>query len=223
MVKFPDPRTATSEGLVAVGGNLKVETLLAAYRVGIFPWPVAENKPILWFSPEERGVLEFDHLRIPRSLVKERARSSLRFTIDQDFKGVINNCAGMVRDGVVDTWITQAMVNAYIEFHNQGYAHSVEAWEGDALVGGLYGVAVDGAFAGESMFSTQPGASKLALLYLIDYLKERGLGWIDIQTLSPLMSMLGGRTISRDEFLERLALTHEKNLMLFDGKGGGEI
>jgi leucyl/phenylalanyl-tRNA---protein transferase len=216
MLKFPDPRSATSEGLVAVGGNLKVETLLAAYRVGIFPWPTAENKPILWFSPEERGVLEFEQIRIPRSLAKERSRSSLRFTIDQNFTGVISRCAGMVRDGVVDTWITQAMVNAYIEFHKEGYAHSVEAWEGETLVGGLYGVAVDGAFAGESMFSSQSGASKLALLHLIDHLKERGLGWIDIQTLSPLMAMLGGRTISRDEFLERLARTHEQNLRLFD-------
>jgi leucyl/phenylalanyl-tRNA--protein transferase len=216
MVKFPDPRTATSEGLVAVGGNLKVETLLAAYRAGIFPWPVAENKPILWFSPEERGILEFDHLRIPRSLAKERSRSSLRYTIDRDFAGVVTNCAGMVRDGVVDTWITRAMIDAYTEFHAEGYAHSVEAWEGDTLVGGLYGVAVDGVFAGESMFSHRSGASKLALLHLVDHLKERGLGWIDIQTLSPLMEMIGGRTIPRDEFLERLARTQKENLTLFD-------
>jgi leucyl/phenylalanyl-tRNA--protein transferase len=213
---FPDPRTATSEGLVAVGGNLRVSTLLRAYRAGIFPWPVQEGRPLLWFSPEERGVLEFDRLRIPRSLVKEQVRTPFTFSIDRDFEGVINGCATMVRNGEVDTWITNQMIEAYVEFHRQGYAHSVEAWHDGVLVGGLYGVSVDGAFAGESMFSRESGASKLALLHLVDYLRDRGLEWIDTQTASPLMTMLGGRTIPRDEFLDRLAETRSRGLTLFE-------
>jgi leucyl/phenylalanyl-tRNA--protein transferase len=213
-IQFPDPRKSTREGIVAVGGELNPEMLLTAYRSGIFPWPI-DDLPLTWFCPPKRGVLEFDRLKVPRSLAKERARSTWSFTIDRDFPAVIRACAKIFRGFGEGTWITEEIVEAYERMHSLGHVHSVEVWEGEELVGGLYGVEVDGVFAGESMFHRRSGASKLALLHLIDHLRSRGAEWIDTQTPSPLMSLLGGRTIPRDEFLERLQQTQRLGLKLF--------
>lgn len=218
LIRFPDPRHASPEGIVALGGNLNVDTLLAAYRQGIFPWPI-EGLPLAWFCPEERGVLDFASLHVPRSLVKERRRTSLRFTIDTAFQAVITACAGVKRRREDGTWITPRIIRAYCELHARGHAHSVEAWEGNMLVGGVYGVDVDGAFAGESMFHLRPNASKLALLYLIEHLRERNLEWMDIQVITPHMDALGAMIITRDEFLERLVLARRCGLKLFDSQG----
>src|SRR5947199_3571681 len=186
LFNFPDPRNATPEGVVAFGGSPEPDLLVEAYSNGIFPWPV-EGYPLLWFSPPERGILEFDRLHVPRSLARERRRTRLRFTIDRAFERVIASCASVERAHEAGTWITPEMIRGYTELHRRGRAHSVEAWDGENLVGGLYGVDAGGAFAGESMFRLQSNASKLALLFLIEHLKARGLDWLDTQMLTPHM------------------------------------
>src|SRR5207253_3272003 len=197
LIEFPDPAYTSYEGIVALGGNLSTDNLLQAYRRGIFPWPL-EGWPLAWFCPEERAILEFKDLHVPRRLERVRRRSALRCTIDKNFRDVITHCANVRRTGEAGTWITPPMLRAYCELHRLGHAHSVEVWDAAGnLVGGLYGVDVDGSFAGESMFHLQPNASKLALLYLIDHLRARGLDWIDIQVLTPHMTALGAKEISR--------------------------
>ena len=214
VIHFPDPRTASPEGIVAIGGDLHPDSLCAAYRQGIFPWPV-EKLPLLWFSPAERAVLDFDALHVPRSLRRARARSTLHCTLDRDFRAVIRACADSPRPGQHGTWITPAVITAYCRLHELGIAHSVEAWCGTQLAGGAYGVEIDGAFAAESMFYRQANASKVALMHLIDHLRRQGLDWIDVQTLTPHMARLGARLMTRDAFLERLQLTRARGLRLF--------
>lgn len=214
IARFPDPRTADEQGLVAVGGDLEPQTLLLAYRSGIFPWPVGDM-PMLWFSPGERAVLDFADLHLPRSLRRLRRNHPFEFSLDRAFPAVIRACARAPRPGQDGTWITPPMVAAYVRLHQLGIAHSAETWQAGELVGGLYGVAVDGAFAAESMFYLRPGASKLALLFLIEHLAARGLDWIDIQMMTPHMLRLGARTVPRDEFLARLAGTRARGLQLF--------
>jgi leucyl/phenylalanyl-tRNA--protein transferase len=214
LIRFPDPRYAAYGGIVVIGGSLNTVNLLRAYRQGIFPWPI-DDWPLTWFCPEERAILEFKDLHVPRSLEKMRKRAPFRLTIDQDFRAVIEACAKAKRHGEEGTWITPEMIRAYCELSRSGHAHSVEAWEGELLVGGLYGVDAGGAFAGESMFFLRPNASKLALLHLIEHLAARGLDWIDVQVMTPHMEALGARLVSRDEFLERLASTRARSLDLF--------
>ena len=214
VAEFPDPRSANRDGIVAVGGDLHPRSLLLAYRQGIFPWPV-EGFPLLWFCPVERGVLEFRDLHLPRSLARAGRQTALRFSIDQAFSEVIRACAATPRPGQDGTWITPQIIAAYIRLHRMDITHSAEAWRGERLVGGVYGVEVDGAFAAESMFHREPNASKLALLHLIDHLRARGLDWLDIQVLTPHLARLGAKAISRDEFLEKLRRTRARGLRLF--------
>ena len=214
LIPFPDPRDAPYGDIVAVGGNLHTLNLLSAYERGIFPWPI-EGWPLTWFSPQERAIIEFKNLKISRSLAKVRRREPYRLTIDAAFRAVILACARVPRAEEQGTWITPQMLDAYCRLHELGHAHSVEAWEGDALVGGLYGVDAGGAFAGESMFYLRPNASKLALLHLIERLQERGLDWLDIQVMTPHMQALGARTITRDEFLCKLDAARARKLKLF--------
>lgn len=213
-VEFPDPRRAGPDGLVAVGGDLAPETLLAAYRKGIFPWPVP-GWPLVWFSPDPRGVLFFAELHVPRRLARVERQAPYRLTIDRAFDRVIEACAAYHQEREGGTWITPPMVPAYQRLHRLGAAHSVEAWDGEELVGGMYGVEVDGAFAGESMFTLRPNASRLALLHIIRHLQSRGLEWLDIQMLTPHMATLGAREIPRGEFLALLAATRRRGLVLF--------
>jgi len=203
-----------SAGVVAVGGDLHPDTLLRAYQSGIFPWP-HPGLPLLWFCPPRRGVLEFSRLHIPRSLAQAQRRAAFRFTIDRAFREVISACARACRPGQGGTWITQEMVGAYCELHRLGRAHSVEAWTGERLVGGIYGVDAGGAFSGESMFYLEPNASKLALLHLVEHLSSRGLGWMDIQMVTPHMKALGAAELPRDAFLKKLAKTLSSGLQLF--------
>ncbi len=214
--RFPDPRTATRDGLVAVGGDLQPDTLRQAYRQGIFPWP-APALPMLWFSPPERGVLDFANLHVARSLARVRKRGPFRLTLDENFAAAIRGCADTPRPGQDGTWITPEIVDAYERLHALGWAHSAEAWDAGRLVGAVYGVDVDGAFAAESMFFREPHASKLALLHLVEHLASRGLDWLDIQVLTPHMARLGARAVPRDRFLARLAATRARGLRLFDG------
>lgn len=219
---FPDPRRTTREGIVAVGGDLHPDSLILAYRSGIFPWP-CEGMPLPWFCPPKRAVLEWDRLHLSRSTRRERRTTSLTLTVDRDFPGVIQGCAAMERPDPVTgelagTWIWPEVIEGYVALHRRGFAHSVEAWEDGRLVGGVYGVSVDGTFSAESMFRLVPNASKLALIHLVEHCHARGLDWIDVQVMSPHVKALGARDIPRDEFLRRLAETHDRGLRLFDGE-----
>ena len=214
LIHFPDPRSASVDGIVAFGGSLSTTNLVRAYRRGIFPWPIDENL-LPWCCPEERAILEFKDLYIARRLARLKRQVPFRFTIDQAFEEVIVACAKVKRKGESGTWITTQMMRAYCELHKKGYAHSVEAWEGDTLVGGLYGVDAGGAFSGESMFCYRSNASKLALLYLIEHLQKRGLDWIDIQMMTPHMEALGAKSIDRSEFLQKLSLALKRKIVLF--------
>ncbi len=200
-LRFPDPRAADAEGLVAVGGDLTVPRLLAAYRAGVFPWTV---KPITWWSPNPRGIFELDGFHVSRSLARVVRQGIFQITIDRAFRDVMQACAapGPGRGG---NWISKEFIEAYTELHRQGHAHSLECWLDGALAGGIYGVAVGGLFAGESMFHRASNASKVALYHLIEHLRARNFGLFDIQMLTPITSRLGGIEIPREEYLRRLA------------------
>jgi leucyl/phenylalanyl-tRNA--protein transferase len=213
MSRFPDPRYARGD-IVAVGDDLRVETLRDAYRHGIFPWP-HEELPLPWFSPRKRAVIFFDELHVGRSLRKSMKRGGLELSIDRDFPSVIRECSLADRPGQDGTWIGPDIVSAYLDFHRAGDAHSVEVWQDGELVGGLYGIDSGGAFTGESMFYKTSDASKLALLFLIEHLRERGATWIDCQVMTPHMEALGGREISRSRFLDLLAKAQASGRTIF--------
>lgn len=207
-----------SSDIVSLGEPLTVENLLEAYGKGIFPWHV-DGLPLPWYCPKRRAILEFDALHIPRSLKKEWFRAEFSFTIDRHFATVIKNCAAAKRPGQIGTWITKDFIQAYCRLHTVGAAHSVEVWDQTGnLVGGLYGVDAGGVFCGESMFYKKPNASKLGLLFLIDYLRSRGSTWIDVQVMTPHLERLGAREISRSQFLEKLSAAKKAGLKLFDRK-----
>lgn len=201
---FPDVEYALREpdGLLAVGGDLSTERLLAAYRRGIFPW-YSEGQPILWWSPDPRAMLSGDSLHVSRSLAKAIRRGGFELSLDRDFPAVIASCAAP-RRGEPGTWITPEMSTAFVRLHRLGHAHSVEVWEGRQLVGGLYGVAVGRMFYGESMFSTRTDASKVALVALLRQLERWGFGPLDCQVQSPHLTRLGARPVPRRRFVELL-------------------
>ena len=216
MPQFVPPRLAGDAPIVGVGDDLSAAALRDAYRQGIFPWPIP-GYPLLWFCPPRRAVLDAGRLHIPARLARLRRRTALTFTLDHAFNAVITSCRQTPRPNQADTWITPPLLRAYCSLHRAGDAHSVEAWdEAGVLVGGLYGVAVGGVFSGESMFHHAPNASKLALLFLMDHLRAQGLGWIDIQVMTPHLAALGAHEIPRDEFLDRLETEHGRGLRLFD-------
>jgi leucyl/phenylalanyl-tRNA--protein transferase len=204
-VRFPAPETALREpnGLLAIGGDLSVERLLAAYDHGIFPWFDSDQGPILWWSPDPRAVVAPDAIRISRTLKRTIARDTYRISLDTAFIAVIGACAGPRRNAT-GTWITPQMQHAYRRLHELGYAHSVEAWQEGRLVGGLYGVALGRMFFGESMFSHARDASKVAFAYLGRHLQANGYGLIDCQVMNPHLESLGAVEMPRREFLERV-------------------
>jgi leucyl/phenylalanyl-tRNA---protein transferase len=208
-IDFPDPSLALDEGLIAIGGQLDIPTLYHAYKKGIFPWP-QPGYPLLWFTPDKRGILEFDEVHIPKSLEKARNKAPFHFTINKAFPKVIEECQKQPRKFQQGTWIIPELKEAYVRFHQAGFAHSVECWKDQELVGGIYGVFVDGVFSGESMFYKIPNASKLSLLFLVDHLKTKGLAWMDIQMVTPVTEKMGGKYISRLEFLKKLEKSQEK-------------
>ncbi|MDQ3280993.1 MAG: leucyl/phenylalanyl-tRNA--protein transferase [Acidobacteriota bacterium] len=213
MSTFPDPRYAPSD-IVAMGEDLRVETLREAYRKGIFPWP-HDELPLPWFSPRRRAVIFFDELHVGRSLRKAQKRGEYTYSIDRDFRAVINACAAAYRPDQDGTWIAPNIIAAYTRFHMAGDAHSVEVWREGELVGGLYGVDAGGVFTGESMFHREPDTSKLALLFLIEELQARGATLIDCQVMTPHMQALGAREIPRARFLDALAAAQAKGIRLF--------
>ena len=213
MTLFPDPRKARGD-IIAIGEDLSVETLREAYRHGIFPWP-HDKLPLPWFSPRRRTVIVFDELHVGRSLHRSIRRARFTFTIDKAFDRVIRACAMVPRAEDEGTWIGPDIIRAYRQLHADGHAHSVEAWEKGGLAGGLYGVDAGGVFTGESMFHLRPDASKLALLYLIEHMRQRGASWLDCQIMTPHMRALGAREISRGQFLDLLEETQARGLRLF--------
>jgi leucyl/phenylalanyl-tRNA--protein transferase len=203
-LRFPPVEQASPEGLLAVGGDLRPERLLEAYRHGIFPW-YSDNQPILWWSPDPRTVLFPDKLHISRSLKRSLRPGLFTVTFDRCFRDVMQHCAGprpQYPEG--GTWITDAMLEAYTGLHELGYAHSVETWEEGQLVGGLYGVALGGAFFAESMFALIDDASKVALVRLVRQLHAWGFSIIDCQQSSPHVMRFGAEEILRREFLDHL-------------------
>jgi len=201
---FPPVGEAEPDGLLAVGGDLRPARLLAAYASGIFPW-YSEGSPILWWSPDPRLILRPREVRVSRSLRQRMKNAGLTLTLDRDFQGVIRSCASAPRPGEGGTWITPEMAEAYTTLHRLGHAHSVEAWRGDALVGGLYGVSVGRAFFGESMFCLERDASKAALVRLCERLDAWGYGLIDCQMTTPHLIRMGAREIPRAEFCREVA------------------
>ena len=204
---FPDPRKAERgehDGLVAVGGDFSVPRLLLAYRSGIFPWTA---RPPTWWSPDPRGIFEPDHFHVSRSLERVIRRQIFEVSIDRAFRRVMEGCADPdCRPGQrAGAWITREFIDAYTKLHQAGHAHSVECWRDGELAGGIYGVAVGGLFAGESMFHRVSDASKVALFHLHRHLGGRGFALFDIQMLTPITRQLGALEIAREDYLTRLA------------------
>lgn len=227
LINFPNPRVHQftewvlfgdyyyhARDIVGFGGDLSIENLRGAYAKGIFPWHI-KNLPLPWFCPEKRAILEFSELHVPKSLKKEFRKTNFTFTIDKNFREVIENCAKSKRNGEKGTWITKDFIESYCRFNRFGGAHSVEVWENEELIGGLYGVDAGGVFCGESMFFKRSNASKLALLFLIEHLKSRGATWLDTQVMTPHFAVLGAKEIAREDFLDKLEATQRQNLKLF--------
>ncbi|MCU0783358.1 MAG: leucyl/phenylalanyl-tRNA--protein transferase [Verrucomicrobia bacterium] len=197
-VRFPDPRTADGEGLVAIGGDLSAPRLRLAYRRGIFPWTF---NPITWWSPDPRAIFEQEQFHVSRSLAKFVRQQPFEITRDRAFRRVMQGCAAPGRG---QTWITPEFIEAYARLHEQGHAHSVECWRAGELVGGIYGVSLGGFFAGESMFHRATNASKVALCHLVGHLRARGFALFDIQMITPATRQLGAVEIKREDYLKRL-------------------
>lgn len=200
---FPDPELADPSGLLGVGGDLRPERLLLAYRQGIFPW-YSQGQPILWWSPDPRMVLRVPELRVQRSLGKRVRQRPYEITLDRAFPEVVSRCARVPRPGQEGTWITREMAAAYLRLHQLGYAHSVEAWSDGRLVGGLYGVAVGQLFCGESMFADAPDASKIAFVHLVRQLERWGWPLVDCQVHTDHLERFGAVEIPRRAYLEEI-------------------
>lgn len=202
-IAFPPPEGADPSGLVAVGGDLSPERLLAAYENGIFPWPLVE-RPLLWFSPDPRMVLRPREITISRSLRKTLRRGVYEVRLDTAFERVVRRCAEVPRRGEAGTWITSDMAEAYTRLNQLGFAHSAEAWEDGALVGGLYGVSLGASFFGESMFADRPDASKVAFAVLVRQLDAWGFDLVDCQVHTEHLARFGAEEWSRRRFLAAL-------------------
>jgi leucyl/phenylalanyl-tRNA--protein transferase len=204
---FPPAASASPDGLLLVGGELTPEVLLDAYRHGIFPWPDVDElgrEWLLWCSPDPRAIIELDGLHISRRLQRTLHSGKFEATCNRDFGGVIRGCANAPgRRGA--TWITPRMIHAYCRMHELGHAHSIEVWRNSQLAGGTYGIAIGGLFAAESMFFRVRDASKVALAVLDAHLRARGYQLFDVQQWTPHTGTMGARTITRDDYLERLA------------------
>lgn len=211
IIEFPPVENADENGLLALGGDLEIESLLLAYTQGIFPWPINEEYPLAWFSPDPRGILAFNNLHLSKSFRKFLKKNPYEVRFNTNFEAVIMNCAQVKRkEEGVGTWITEDIINAYIDLHKEGYAYSVETYENDHLVGGVYGVCINRFYSGESMFHLKDNASKVALVSLLYKLEQQDIHWIDTQMVTPVVESLGGVEIPRNKYLKMLehALTN---------------
>ena len=202
---FPDPSQTHESGIIAVGGDLSVDRLVLAYNNGIFPW-FTEDDPILWWCPEQRMVLFPDKLHISKSMRPLLRKNKFKITYNQAFEEVLNACAKIKRSGQDGTWITDSMISAYNSLHKMGIAQSIEAWDEDKLVGGLYGVYLEekGVFCGESMFARQSNASKYAFIKMVEHFQTKGLKLVDCQIHTDHLESLGAQLIEREVFLSYL-------------------
>lgn len=207
-IAFPETHFASEEGIVAIGGDLSVKRLLLAYQKGIFPW-YNEGSEILWWSPDPRFVLFTDDLKVSKSMKQVIRSNRFSVTFDTCFEQVITNCKKVKRTAQDGTWITSDMEEAYIAFHKLGYAHSVEVWEDDELVGGLYGVSIGQVFFGESMFAKVSNASKFGFIKLVESLKLKGFRMIDSQDYTAHLESLGADEIPRAEFEKIISLDQQ--------------
>ncbi len=207
---FPDPRSASDEGLLAYGGDLSSSSILTAYKQGIFPW-YSQGDPILWWSPNPRLILYPHNFKVKKSFRRVLRSGKFSVTFDERFSDVIRYCATVPREGQNSTWIVPEMEEAYIRLHEEGFAHSVEVYKEEKLVGGLYGISMGKAFFGESMFSLVTDASKVAFKALSDVLGSRGYDFIDCQMKTDHMIRLGAEVVKREVFLDMLENTLEKH------------
>ena len=207
-IAFPDPREANEDGLLAIDGDLSPERIIMAYGLGIFPW-FNEGSDILWWSPNPRLILEPSKFKLSKTLKRKLRKEDYTVYFDTNFEEVIQNCAKTTRKDEEGTWITNGMQAAYINLYKLGLAHSVEVYEGDKMIGGLYGLSLGKAFFGESMFFKKNDASKVALYYLCQELGKWGFHFIDAQVETDHLISLGAEKIERDDFLERLDLSQE--------------
>lgn len=201
--EFPNPEQADDEGLVMVGGTVSAETVLAAYKKGIFPWFDSDLLP-LWWSPDPRCVLFPDELHISRSMYKLLHQSHFEFRLNFSFETVLENCATIKRNNQQGSWITSGIQQAYLQLFKLGFGWSAETWFDDELVGGIYGVKLGNVYFGESMFSVKSNASKFALFHLVELMKKQGAVLLDCQVYSPHLASLGARTIPRKQYLDIL-------------------
>jgi leucyl/phenylalanyl-tRNA--protein transferase len=209
---FPPVETADVHGLVALGGDLEVESILLAYTRGIFPWPISEEYPLAWFSPDPRGILLFEKLHLSKSLRKFLKNNPYEVRFNTNFEAVIKKCASTSRSDNQGTWITPEIINSYIELHKEGHAYSVETYLDGELVGGVYGVCINRFYSGESMFYSAPNASKVALVALLYQLNQQNIGWIDTQMVTPVVSSLGGIEIPRATYLKMLEISIKRTV-----------
>ncbi len=201
---FPPVETADEHGLLALGGDLELESLLLAYSKGIFPWPISKEYPLAWFSPDPRGILAFEKLHMGKTLRKFLKNNPYEIKFNTNFEAVIMNCAQVPRSDNQGTWITEDIINGYINLYKQGFAYSVETYLDERLVGGVYGVCINKFYSGESMFHIEDNASKVALVSLLYQLHQQGIGWIDTQMVTPVVESLGGVAIARETYLKML-------------------
>lgn len=211
---FPPVQQAQSSGLLAFGGDLDPNRLLLAYKRGIFPW-YSEGQPILWFAPNPRYVLFPSKFSVQRSLKKVVKQRKFEITIDKNFAEVIQNCSTVSRPKQFGTWITEDMRSAYINLHKLGIAHSFEAWKDGVLVGGLYGIVINGFFAGESMFAHEDDASKVAFVWAVEQLQRWGVELIDCQVQTQHLQRFGAENIPRDQYMSLLQQAQTKQGCVF--------
>ena len=208
-IQMPSPELAEADGLLAIGGDLSSDRLLMAYKMGIFPW-YNEGEEILWWSPDPRFVLYPNELYVSKSMKKLIDKAIFKVTIDKNFEQVIRNCKGISRSGQEGTWITDEMEQSYIKLYEKGIAHSVEVWDDNELVGGLYGIRLGNIFFGESMFSKKSNASKFGFIHWVRTLQQEGVKIIDCQIPTDHLSSLGAREIPRKAFLHLLRKNLDK-------------
>ncbi len=201
-IEFP-PVEGAEEGIVAIGGDLSSERLILAYKSGIFPW-YNEDEPIVWHCPEQRFVLFLDELHVSKSMKRILNSNKFSVTFDRDFPFVINQCASVIRNGQDGTWIIKEMIDAYVNLHHLGYAHSVEVWHDERIVGGVYGICIGKCFFAESMFHTVSNASKIALIHLVKFLKKNHFLFLDAQVYTEHVATMGAIEIPRNEFMQLL-------------------
>lgn len=212
--RFPPPEQADAEGIVATGGCLDPDWIIDAYRHGIFPWPLDDGF-LTWWSPNPRPILPLDTFHVPRRLARTCRSGRFQVSYDRDFAGVIEACA-TVGDRPENAWLLPEMRASYKQLHHQGHTHSVEIWHEGQLAGGVYGVAVGGAFSAESMFHRVRDASKVALVHLVEHLRERGYELLDIQQLTPHVQQFGATEIPRRQFLRRLRALRDLPIRFLD-------